>query len=98
MLDVPRHLHFFTKASLTALCEKAGLQVFDYSYHGYTRHFSATWRGWENQIHAMLDERGMASPSRSLVNSFALVARSARAAPDRKYDCLGIFVRAAPAT
>ncbi len=97
MLDVPRHLHFFTKASLTALCEKAGLQVFDQNYHGYTRHFTASWRSWENQIHAMLAEHGVSSPRRGLMNSLALVARSARVPPDRKYDCIGIFARVAPA-
>lgn len=96
MLDVPRHLHFFTQASLTALCEKAGLQVTGYNYHGYTRHFTTGWRAWENQIHDMLAERGEAAPHRSIANSFALLARSARAAPDRKYDCLGVFARVAP--
>jgi SAM-dependent methyltransferase len=97
MLDVPRHLHFFTRASLTALCEKAGLRVFDHNYHGYTRHFAPGWRAWENRIHAMLARRGAAgqTPPRTLVNSFALIARSARAPAERKYDCLGVFARAA---
>ena len=95
MLDVPRHLHFFTRQSLTGLSEKAGLQVFDHNYHGYTRHFTASWRAWENRIHAMLAERGVPSPQRTYVNSLALIARTARLSPDRKYDCLGIFARAA---
>lgn len=96
MLDVPRHLHFFTKASLTALCAKAGLQVTGFNYHGYTRHYTAGWRAWENQIHDMLADRGEAAPRRTIANSFALLARSARAAPDRKYDCLGVIARVAP--
>jgi SAM-dependent methyltransferase len=95
MLDVPRHLQFFTDASLTALCQKAGLQVFDHNYHGYARHFTASWRGWENHIQAMLADRGVAGPSRTLLNDAALLARSAFAAPDAKYDCLGIFARVA---
>lgn len=99
MLDVPRHLHFFTKASLTGLCEKAGLKVVNHNYHGYTRHFSAGWRVWENQIRAMLAQHGVAvtSQPRSLLNSFALLARSAWAQPDRKYDCIGVFARVAAA-
>lgn len=97
MLDVPRHLHFFTRSSLTGLCKAAGLAVFDHHHHGYTRHFSTGWRAWENQIHSMLAEQGVASPRRSLLNSFALLARSARVPPDRKYDCIGIFARVAPA-
>ena len=95
MLDVPRHLQFFTDASLTALCRKAGLQVFDHNYHGYTRHYTASWRSWENRIHAMLAERGVSAPSRTALRDAALLARSAFAAPDAKYDCLGIFARAA---
>lgn len=97
MLDVPRHLHFFTTDSLTRLGEKAGLSVFDHNYHGYTRHYCASWRAWENRIHAMLAERGLSSPRRTLLNSLALIARSARAPADRKYDCVGIFARVAPA-
>ena len=97
MLDVPRHLHFFTRASLTGLCEKAGLRVFDDHYHGYTRHFGPGWRAWENRIHAMLAEHGVASPRRTYLNSLALIARSARLRPERKYDCLGVFARVAPA-
>ena len=96
MLDVPRHLHFFTRASLTRLCQKAGLRVFDYSYHGYNRHFSTGWRAWENQIHDMLARHGKPAPHRSLANSFALLARSAPARPDRKYDCIGVFARVDP--
>jgi SAM-dependent methyltransferase len=97
MLDVPRHLHFLTRASLTRMCEAAGRRVFEHNYHGYARHFSAGWRGWENRIHAMLAGQGaaMATPRRSLPRCFALVARSALARPDRKYDCLGVFARAA---
>jgi SAM-dependent methyltransferase len=95
MLDVPRHLHFFTRRSLTQLAEKAGLQVFDDSYHGYTRHFTASWRAWENRVHAMLAECGVPSPRRTHLNSLALIARTAGLPPDRKYDCLGIFARAA---
>lgn len=97
MLDVPRHLHFFTRSSLTGLCKAAGLTVFDHNHHGYTRHFSTGWRAWENQIHAMLAERGVASPRRSLINSLVLLARSARVPPERKYDCIGVFAKVAPA-
>ncbi|WP_374431541.1 hypothetical protein [Tabrizicola sp.] len=66
-----------------------------YDYHGYTRHFTTGWRGWANQIHDMLAERGGASPRRTIANSLALLARWARAAPDRKYDGPGVFARMA---
>jgi SAM-dependent methyltransferase len=97
MLDVPRHLHFFTKAALTRLCAAAGLDVVDWNYHGFTRHFGPDWRAWENEIHAMLSAHaeGRPVPHRGWVGSLALIARSMAARPDRKYDCIGLFARAA---
>jgi SAM-dependent methyltransferase len=97
MLDVPRHLHFFTKAALEKLCAAAGLTVIGWNYHGYTRHFRANWRAWENEIHAMLSaqEAGRPPPRRGWASSLALIARSMASAPDRKYDCIGLFARAA---
>jgi predicted TPR repeat methyltransferase len=40
MLDVPRHLHFFTGPTLVAFCRRAGLDVVSTSYAGYSRQFS----------------------------------------------------------
>jgi SAM-dependent methyltransferase len=97
MLDVPRHLHFFTKPALTGLCTAASLRVTGWNHHGYTRHFNADWRAWENEIRSMLIAHGAKGPvpRRSLANSFALIARSMAAPADRKYDCIGFFARAA---
>lgn len=97
MLDVPRHLHFFTKPALMKLCAAAGLSVIDWTYHGYTRHFGPDWRAWENEIHAMLSAYGAngSVPRRGWASSLRLIARSMAAAPDRKYDCIGLFARAA---
>lgn len=66
-----------------------------YNYHDYTRYFTTGCRGWANQIHDVLAERDKASPRRTIANSLALLARWARVATDRKYDCLGVFVRMA---
>ncbi|WP_164517235.1 class I SAM-dependent methyltransferase [Tabrizicola piscis] len=98
MLDVPRHLHFFTKDSLARLCAQTGLDVIGWNYHGYTRHFGGNWRAWENQIHDMLTERGAAGrrPRRTWSNSLRLLAQSTFAPPERKYDCIGFFARAVP--
>ena len=97
MLDVPRHLHFFTKFALMKLCAVAGLSVIDWNHHGYTRHFGPDWRAWENEIHAMLSAQGPngSLPRRGWASSMRLIARSMAAAPDRKYDCIGLFARAA---
>ncbi|KAF0115345.1 MAG: methyltransferase family protein [Rhodobacteraceae bacterium] len=96
MLDVPRHVHFFTARSLRRLMEQAGLEVVAEVHHGHTRHFSAGWRAWENQVHQRLRENGAArhTPRRSAGRDLALIARSAFARPDRKYDCIGLFARA----
>lgn len=66
-----------------------------YNYEGYTRYFTTGCRGWANQIHDVLAERDKASPRRTIANSLALLARWARAAPDRKFDGPGVFVRMA---
>lgn len=96
MLDVPRHVHFFTGRSLRKLMEQSGLEVVAEVHHGHTRHFSAGWRAWENRVHQRLRENGAArqTPRRSAVRDLGLIARSAFAGPDQKYDCIGLFVRA----
>lgn len=96
MLDVPRHVHFFTPNSLRKLMELAGFEVVAEVHHGHTRHFAPGWREWENRVHQRLRENGSArrTPRRSLGRDLRLLARSAFAGPDQKYDCIGLFVRA----
>lgn len=97
MLDVPRHVHFFTAGSLRRLLEPSGFEVVAEVHHGHTRHFSAGWRAWENRVHHRLRENGAArrTPRRSAGRDLGLIARSAFACPDQKYDCIGLFVRGA---
>lgn len=97
MLDVPRHVHFFTPKSLRRLMEGAGLEIVAEVHHGHTRHFLPDWRAWENQVHRRLRDSGGArhTPPRSFARDLGLLARSAFAGPDRKYDCIGLFARAA---
>lgn len=96
MLDVPRHVHFFTPGSLRRLMEQVGFGVVAEVHHGHTRHFAAGWRAWENRVRQRLRENGAArqAPQRSAVRDLGLIARSAFARPDRKYDCIGLFARA----
>lgn len=97
MLDVPRHVHFFTPKSLRRLMEDAGLKVVVEVHHGHTRHFLPDWRAWENQVHRRLRDNGGArhTPPRNYARDLGLLAREAFATPDRKYDCIGLFARAA---
>lgn len=93
MLDVPRHLHFFTRVSLRRLCDVVGLKVLNWRYHGFTRHYHPSWRAWENSIHDRLVEREIVPtcPRRSVSESLRLLYRACRAAPERKYDSIGFF-------
>jgi SAM-dependent methyltransferase len=97
MLDVPRHVHFFTPTSLRRLMEDAGLKVVAEVHHGHTRHYLPGWRAWENKVHRRLRESGGAThtPPRSFARDLRLLARETFAEPDRKYDCIGLFARAA---
>ena len=97
MLDLPRHLHFFTAASLARVASASGLFITDWRFHGFTRHFGGGWRAWENRIHDMLREAGseVKTPRRSYASSLSLLAAAAFAAPERKYDCIGFFARKA---
>lgn len=96
MLDVPRHVHFLTGRSLRRLMERNGFEIVAEVHHGHTRHFDARWRAWENRVYRLLRDHGGArqTPPRSLARDLGLLARTAFAAPDRKYDCVGLFARA----
>ncbi len=95
MFDAPRHLHFFTTASLRKMLEKAGFEVTNTYYHGYTRHHTQDWRAWERKIFEntkRLDPGGN-PPEHSFLKSVVLLAKSFLAPPSKKYDCVGVFAR-----
>lgn len=95
MLDIPRHLHFFTKASLIGLAERCGLTVLDWHYHGFARHYHPAWCAWENSIHERLGAHGakITSPRRTHAGSLATLIQSLGAPPERKYDSIGFLAR-----
>ena len=95
MLDVPRHLHFFDKTALERLAGEAGLEILDWRWSGYTRHFDPSWYGWENSIHDRIRARGHAPavPRRTQLGSLWLLVRTALAAPENKFDSIGFFAR-----
>lgn len=95
MLDVPRHLQFFTQQSLVSLGEASGFSVEAFRHTGFTRHFSPSWCAWENSIRDRLIARGADCdiPRRTYAGSLALWAETALAPADKKYDCLGVLFR-----
>lgn len=93
MLDIPRHLYFFNKASLAHLATGSGMQVVAWHYSGFTRHHKPNWRAWEAGIHDRLRKRGI-TPSvatHSFANSLSLMMASRRLPAERKYDCISFF-------
>jgi 2-polyprenyl-3-methyl-5-hydroxy-6-metoxy-1,4-benzoquinol methylase len=99
MFDAPRHLWFFEPRSLRAMFAKAGFDVGHTYHHGFARHYSNEWRGTEVRIRERLVSSGRPSsalpPEHSRAESLRLLGRAAFADADRKYDCVGVFARAA---
>lgn len=95
MFDAPRHLHFFTPNSLQDLAEKAGFSVDEVFFGGFTRHFSNSWINTErahwSSIYAADYGIEPARARNSKLRSWQLLLRTLIAAPERKYDSVGIF-------
>ncbi|ARE42548.1 3-demethylubiquinol 3-O-methyltransferase (plasmid) [Rhodovulum sp. P5] len=87
-LDVPRHLNFFTRNSLCALFEDAGLSVEDVLFRGYCRQFGPAWREVQAHIAAVF---GMDRDRRIGTRSYWLyLLQTAAAAPGKKYDSVRV--------
>lgn len=98
-LDVPRHLNFFTPASLEAACRLAGFQVCATQYWGYTRQFNRTWIATEAKIEAILKGRTPAARPRltgPMLRRALLLGRSAFAPPWLKYDSVRVICTRPP--
>jgi SAM-dependent methyltransferase len=94
-LDAPRHLNFFTADSLVACAEAAGLRVEAVLFRGYVRQFMPDWIVDEARIRARLEGRAMtqADIDAQVRHSARLLARTATATPDRKYDSVRVLCR-----
>jgi hypothetical protein len=91
--DSPRHLSFFTPQGLQGVVKKAGYTPASWRFHGFTRHHLRDWRDWEKTI---ADRLSKAEPGRkvarhSFAKSIGILARSAFASFDRKYDAIGLI-------
>lgn len=96
MFDAPRHIYFFRSDNLQALAERVGFSVERRLFSGYVRDFAPGWRAWEAEIAARVRKINPSlKPKRhSLAASLALWARSFWRSPERKYDCVGLLLRA----
>jgi 2-polyprenyl-3-methyl-5-hydroxy-6-metoxy-1,4-benzoquinol methylase len=97
MLDVPRHLQFFTVRSLAALMESAGLEVKSTWFAHFSRQFTNEWIETEQTLwRNLMVGKPWPDPAprrNSRLRAWALLARCLVAGPGRRYDCIGIAAR-----
>jgi SAM-dependent methyltransferase len=91
-LDIPRHINFFSEATLRALARAAGYEPVRSYFTGYCRYFSRSFIATEQRI---FDHLGGAGPAvrNSELRSWRLLAETAFARPQAKYDSVGVVAR-----
>jgi len=87
--DVPRHIHYFTEASLRKMLEAAGFHVSHVHHVGYTRQFRNEWIADQKKIWAQIGAPDKAEPNFSL-RAWWLLVNTFMSAKSRKYDSLRI--------
>ncbi len=88
-MDVPRHINFFTQATLQATASAAGLAVEGAFFNEYCRYFADGYIGTEQRI---FDHLGGAQPAvrNSAARAWRLLLKTAWAPARIKYDCVGV--------
>jgi SAM-dependent methyltransferase len=88
-MDVPRHLSFFGADTLRAAAERAGLVFESLFFNEYCRYFGDDDIAGDQRI---FDHLGGAGPATrySQAGAWQLLLRTAIAAPQVKYDCVGV--------
>lgn len=87
--DLPRHLHFFTRRSLARALQASGFAVQRVLYVGYARQFEGPWLDEMQRIRRQARIDGT-PPAIGNLSTWALLARTAFAADDDKYDSIRI--------
>lgn len=86
-LDVPRHLNFFTESSLKKVLVTNGFSVQSVMFTGYVRQFSPSWIATEAAV--------AAHNMRTRIHPWHLLAQTAFAPANRKYDSIRVYARPA---
>ncbi len=96
-LDVPRHLNFFVPANLQTICEHAGLTRQRLFFRCYCRQFTNEWINTERRIYdAIVRTKSSATKNlrqNSRLRAWRLLARTALARAEAKYDQVGIIAQ-----
>ena len=95
MLDIPRHLNFFTPISLVSMIKKYGFQVQRLAFWGYCRQFSNSWVNTEAKVYErVIESNSFVSPNlikNSKLRAWQLLFHSLLAKPSKKYDSVRII-------
>jgi SAM-dependent methyltransferase len=99
-LDVPRHLNFFTQASMEKLMAAAGLSVLRTQHYGFTRQVDPAWLRTERRITERLNAKAGKSvrpDGGDSTGHFAwkLTLRGLLLSDEQKYDSLRCYARKA---
>jgi SAM-dependent methyltransferase len=87
--DLPRHLHFFTRRSLSKALEHCGYAVRRVLYVGYARQFDASWSDEMQRIRRQSRISGF-TPDTGALADWRLLTRTAFGRDDDKYDSIRI--------
>lgn len=95
MLDVPRHLHFFSKRSLEKACVAAGFKVQEAHYANYERQFTNEWIADERTLYERMTAASDRSPTPKLtpnsrLRAWRLLWASLGMSDAQRYDSVGV--------
>jgi SAM-dependent methyltransferase len=88
--DIPRHINFFTEASLHELLRQHGFSCTTVKYVGYFRQFAPSWIAMQKQI---FDVIGPGRQPHFGARAWWLLAQTAFTSPAAKYDSVRVQAR-----
>jgi SAM-dependent methyltransferase len=99
-LDVPRHLNFFTQASMEKLMAAAGLRVLRTQHYGFTRQVDPAWLRTERRITERLNAKAgknVRPDGGDSTGAYAwkLALRGLTLSDEKKYDSLRCYAKKA---
>lgn len=87
-LDVPRHLNFFTEASLRSIAAASGIRVDETHFTGYCRQFGSDWKKAQKKI---AESFGLEDDARITRSAYWLYLLETTGCPnEKKYDSVRV--------